>query len=144
MFPWVSITPFGSPVVPDVNMISATSSLETPGSGGSGNALVSCARSSNRTSGMSSASPPPGVNRETNASDGPALETTFATKSSGDRRSSGTAITPARMQPKKEMTHCGQLGPHSSARSPFFRPRSRRSEATFPASSHSSSYDHCW
>ena len=85
-----------------------------------------------------------GVTLETKAILGLVLDATFSAKSGGLRTSSGTAITPARRQPKNASTHWGQLGPHSSALSPFVSPRCWRREATLPASSHRSEYDQRW
>ena len=78
-FRWVSMTPFGSPVVPDVNMISARSPGSTSTSSGSGRPAIFASSSSNSTSGTSRSTSSFGVSRDVKASFGSVLDTTLAT-----------------------------------------------------------------
>ena len=135
--PCVSSTPLASPVVPEVNMISARSSPPRDAGGAAGRPYISPSRSSNRIAGTSSAPSPP-VAREVNASTGAVLATTWRTKSAVERRSRGTRIAPMRRHPKNANTQCGAFGPHSTTRSPLPTPRLCNSAATCAAASRSS------
>ena len=75
----VSITPFGSPVVPDVNMISARSLGAMFTSSGWGSPAMAASNSSNASSGTPRSTSPFGVNRDVKASFGSVLDTTLAT-----------------------------------------------------------------
>ena len=76
---WVSITPFGSPVVPEVNMISARSCGWMSTSSGSGRPAMACSSSSNAISGTPRSASPFGVNLDVKASFGSVLDTTLST-----------------------------------------------------------------
>ena len=102
----------------------------------------SASMSSSRISGTSKPSGRSGVTLDTKASLGLVLDDTLSTKSALLRRSIGTTAAPARMQPKKASTHCGQLGPHRRTRSPFPTPLLWSRLATRPAPSQRSWYDH--
>ena len=78
-FRCVSITPLGSPVVPDVNMISARSSGSMATCSGSGSPYISLSSSSKVISGRPRSVSSLGVYREVNASLGVTLETTRST-----------------------------------------------------------------
>jgi hypothetical protein len=140
MLPCVSTTPLGSPVVPDVNMISAMLSLvRVTGAGEdpTGGRLVTI--SSRRTNGTVAAG---------GASIGPAISAragsvwpkTCAWKSGPLRMSSGTTIAPQRSAPKKAATHQGLLGAHRTTRCPGATPRACSQRATRPDSSRSRLY----
>ena len=78
-FRCVSITPLGSPVVPDVNMISARSSGATSTGAGSGRPWIALSSSSKVISGRPRSTSFLGVKRDVNASLGAILEMTRST-----------------------------------------------------------------
>ena len=127
--PCVSSTPLASPVVPEVNMISARSSPPREAGAASGRWYIRPSRSSNRIAGRSSSASPT-IAREVNASTGSVLAVTCCTKSAVERMSRGTRMAPMRRHPKKANTQCGAFGPHRMTRSPLPTPRSRSSAAT--------------
>ena len=118
----VSITPFGSPVVPDVNMISARPSGSSSTGDGSPRPSQSESTSSKSMVSRPSSLCTAGVTRDANISRGSVCAAMLRAKSAVLRTSSGTATAPALRHAKKASTHCGQFGPQMRTRSPFWIP----------------------
>ena len=78
-FRWVSMTPFGSPVVPEVNMISARSSGAMSTCSGWGKPWMAASNSSKVISGTPRSTSSFGVSRDVNASFGSVLDMTLET-----------------------------------------------------------------
>ena len=78
-FRWVIITPFGSPVVPEVNMISARSSGAMSTCSGWGRPWIAASNSSKVISGTPRFASSLGVNRDVKAIFGSILDMTLAT-----------------------------------------------------------------
>ena len=78
-FWWVSITPLGSPVVPEVNMISARSSGAISTSRGWGSPSINPSSSSKAISGMPRSTSPLGVNRDVKATAASVRDSTRST-----------------------------------------------------------------
>ena len=150
MFQWVSITPFGTPVVPEVKIIAAMSSLDTLGNSCLlSSPALAISSSMDMTSGPRSTEghsrdimnfglgKPLGRSCMTSRNLGAtkaALTSAFAMSCcfslSLRRESIGTLMQPAKPQARYALAHSGEFGPRIATRSPFFSPRDKRPLAT--------------
>ena len=137
---WVSIAPFGSPVVPEVK---TTSTRSRGPIGCVAIGVASRARSgsdSMSTTGRPRPSASGAVWVEASTSLARVRRAILATKSGWLRMSTGTSTIPACRAPKKPIAHSGRLTAQISTRSPRSRPCSARTVATRGASSARSPY----
>jgi hypothetical protein len=127
--PWLSIAPFGSPVVPLVNTISARLSRVTA-FGESGSARrASSGRLSTQTIGSPSWLAEASVWRLAMTSLASVWATIFCPKSTVWRTSSGTATAPRCWIAKNAIPHSGRLTDQTITRSPGPMPASARTRA---------------
>ena len=122
--PWVSITPFGSPVVPDVNITRNRSSAETSAAGIGSAPWARSGSDSIRITGRPSRRAGSSVWRDASTSFGPVCSTTLVAKSSVLRTSSGTATSPACAAARNPSPHSGRLTAQIATRSPRVAPAS--------------------
>ena len=151
---WVRITPFGLPVVPEVNTSSkmsgafgrghaASCASQSGGNASSGSAdkssTIEVGNRSSPTSRGSGASRPLPSNRRT----APDLSTIRATVSGAMRASSGTNTSPAYMAPKYAAGSAGVDGDQVSTRSPGLSPIDFRRHAAIRLRRTTSVYVQC-
>ncbi len=131
------VTPLGSPVAPEVKRISATSSCAVGEKDAAGSRMSITSRRGQTghpiASGASSASPI----RSARALTIPAIRSTTL---ADERKSIGTATTPARIDPQRATTHSGRFSPHKRIRSPLEIPAARSFWANAVAAWAASSY----
>ena len=129
MLPWLSMTPFGSPVVPEVKTISASVSGVTCGRG-SGSAFRAGSTSDSTVSTGSSRRPAAFiVGSDARTSLDRVCSASLRTSSSVLRTSTGTAMPSAHSSPRKASAHSGRFTAQISTRSPGSTPRWRRTAA---------------
>ncbi len=130
MLRWLSMTPFGSPVLPEVNTISASA----PGSvWGAGAAAAPTARSTSDSTvitGSSSRLAAFRVGIDASTSFGLVCAASLEAKTSVERTSMGTEMARAHWAPSEAMPHSGRGTAQMSTRSPGPTPASPRSVAT--------------
>ena len=151
---WVRITPFGLPVVPEVNTSSNTSpgfgrgraascASQSGGNVSSGSAdrssTIEVGKRSRPTSRGSGASRPlPSSSRTA-----PDRSTIRPTVSGAMRASRGTNTRPAYIAPKYAAGRAGVEGDHVSTRSPGCRPSASSRQAAIRLRRATSAYDQC-
>jgi len=127
---WLSMTPFGSPVVPDVKTTTARLSGSTLGRGiGSRWRALSTSDSTVMT-GSSSRLAAFSVGTDASTSLARVCAAIFVAISSVPRTSAGTAIAWAHISPRKARAHSGRLTAQIRTRSPRSTPAARRACAT--------------
>ena len=130
---WKCTQPFGSPVVPEVNAIRATSSLAVA----TGSKAPGVAIASSRVSSARSGPPALRTSSASRASTSPcetcARETTFASSPARSIGIVATAIPPASSTPNQHATSCGSLKPCRSTRLPGTSPCSSTSTRAIPS-----------
>ncbi len=135
----VMVTPFGSPVAPEVKRISAISS---GAAGANDRRAASVAPEARRGSARPGSRDPMAISGR-HRSAAPARSTIPAMRSTRlaeERKSTGTAITPSSRHPQSATTHSGRFSPQKRMRSPRAIPAARRRSAKAAARAPAASY----
>ena len=122
----VSIAPLGSPVVPEVNTISARSSPSRSAAGSGVRPLARSGSFSMSCSGMPSVSARSRVCADTIAAVARVRSTILRAKSGRELTSSGTSTAPRRRAARRPIPYSGRLTPQTMTRSPRAIPESAR------------------
>ena len=130
MLRWLSMTPLGSPVLPEVNTISASPSGSVCGGGATAAPAARSTSDSTVTTGSSSLLADFRVGIDASTSFGRVCAASLEAKASVERTSMGTEMARAHCAPSEAMPHSGRGTAQMRTRSPGPTPASPSSVAT--------------